>query len=165
MRRDSSFCAKSVRYNIFTNGAPYRHTKNDRFKISLPTAEFLCGLWGIILKISISFVYIKLRGVPRAGKVHLKCSNKKLVKANFACMRQKRFDVFIWYQARWCGRSIKTLLTRSTADPRESFQRVVIACQAPETFLSNIFPWKGGELSFHCEACDVVFVICIRNVF
>jgi len=25
MRRDSSFCAKPVRYNIFTNGAPY-HT-------------------------------------------------------------------------------------------------------------------------------------------
>jgi len=24
MRRDSSFCAKSVRYNIFTNGAPYQ---------------------------------------------------------------------------------------------------------------------------------------------
>jgi len=23
MRRDSSFCAKSFRYNIFTNGAPY----------------------------------------------------------------------------------------------------------------------------------------------
>jgi len=23
MRRDSSFCAKSVRCNIFTNGAPY----------------------------------------------------------------------------------------------------------------------------------------------
>jgi len=23
MRRDSSVCAKSVRYNIFTNGAPY----------------------------------------------------------------------------------------------------------------------------------------------
>jgi len=23
MRRDSSFCAKSVRYNIFTNDAPY----------------------------------------------------------------------------------------------------------------------------------------------
>ena len=23
MRRDSSFCAKSVRYNMFTNGAPY----------------------------------------------------------------------------------------------------------------------------------------------
>jgi len=22
MRRDSSFCAKSVRYNMFTNGAP-----------------------------------------------------------------------------------------------------------------------------------------------
>jgi len=27
MRRDSSFCAKSVRYNIFTNGAPYKHSK------------------------------------------------------------------------------------------------------------------------------------------
>jgi len=23
MLRDSTFCAKSVRYNIFTNGAPY----------------------------------------------------------------------------------------------------------------------------------------------
>jgi len=23
MRKDISFCAKSVRYNIFTNGAPY----------------------------------------------------------------------------------------------------------------------------------------------
>jgi len=27
MRRDSRFCAKSVRYNIFTNGAPYRSLK------------------------------------------------------------------------------------------------------------------------------------------
>jgi len=24
MRRDSIFCAKSVRYNIFTSGAPYK---------------------------------------------------------------------------------------------------------------------------------------------
>jgi len=24
MHRDRSFCAKSVRYNIFTNGAPYQ---------------------------------------------------------------------------------------------------------------------------------------------
>jgi len=24
MRRDSSLCAKSVRYNIFANGAPYK---------------------------------------------------------------------------------------------------------------------------------------------
>jgi len=23
MRRDSSFCGKSVEYNVFTNGAPY----------------------------------------------------------------------------------------------------------------------------------------------
>jgi len=28
MRRDSSFCAKSVRYNIFTNGAPYTSRKH-----------------------------------------------------------------------------------------------------------------------------------------
>jgi len=27
MRRDSSFCAKSVRYNIFTNGAPYYYRR------------------------------------------------------------------------------------------------------------------------------------------
>jgi len=25
MRRDSSFCAESVKYNIFTNGAPYAY--------------------------------------------------------------------------------------------------------------------------------------------
>jgi len=24
MHRDSSFCAKSLRYNVFTNGTPYR---------------------------------------------------------------------------------------------------------------------------------------------
>jgi len=29
MHRDSSFCAKSVRYNIFTNGAPYSPTARD----------------------------------------------------------------------------------------------------------------------------------------
>jgi len=26
MRRDSGFCAKSVRYNLFTNGVPYNST-------------------------------------------------------------------------------------------------------------------------------------------
>jgi len=35
---------------------------------------------------------MKLGGLPGAGKVHLKCSNKKLVKANFANQRQIRFD-------------------------------------------------------------------------
>jgi len=38
-------------------------------------------------------------------------------------------------------------LTRSGVDPRESFQRAVIACQAPETFLFSNFPWEG-ELKF-----------------
>jgi len=31
MRRDSRFCAKSVRYNIFTNGAPYCPTSRRMF--------------------------------------------------------------------------------------------------------------------------------------
>jgi len=57
-------------------------------------------------------------GLPGAGKEHLKCSNKKLVKASFACLRQKkRFYMSMWYQVRWFGRSIKTLLTRSRFDP------------------------------------------------
>jgi len=55
------------------------HTKNERFEVSLPVAEF-CGLSSSIFKICTSFVYMKLRGCsPGAGKVHLKCSNKKLV--------------------------------------------------------------------------------------
>jgi len=76
------------------------------------------------------------------GKVHSKFSDKKLDKANFACLPQKRFNVFAWYQAHWFGRSIKSLLIRSRVDPHEPFQRLVIACQAPETFLCNIVPWS-----------------------
>jgi len=102
-------------------------------------------------------LYNQVGGIARSGKVHLKCSNKKLVKANFACMRQKRFDMFMRYQACWFGGSIKTLLTRSRVDPRELFERSVIASQASETFLFSIFPWEGGELSFHCNSCDVLF--------
>jgi len=41
---------------------------------------------------------MKLRGVPGAGKVHLKCSNKKLVKDDFASRRHIRFDMFMWCQ-------------------------------------------------------------------
>jgi len=35
MRRDSSFCAKSVRYNIFTNGAPYARVKKSVKQVQL----------------------------------------------------------------------------------------------------------------------------------
>jgi len=39
MRRDSSFCAKSVRYNIFTNGAAYygamKTLKLNRFLVKV----------------------------------------------------------------------------------------------------------------------------------
>jgi len=81
--------------------------------------------------------------LPGAGKLHLKCSNKNFVTANFTCRRQKRFDIFMWYQAGWFGRPIKTLLRRSRFEPRESFNRSVIACQAPETLLFSNFPWDG----------------------
>jgi len=46
MRRDSSFCAKSVRYNIFTNGAPYKALKDAHSAIkevkqsALPAVRF-----------------------------------------------------------------------------------------------------------------------------
>jgi len=33
MRRDSTFCAKSVRYNIFTNDAPYPYPIHDGYTI------------------------------------------------------------------------------------------------------------------------------------
>jgi len=34
--RDSSFCAKSVRYNIFTNGAPYSSLNSRHFQSGKP---------------------------------------------------------------------------------------------------------------------------------
>jgi len=39
----------------------------------------------------------------------MKCSTREIVKANFVCLRQKRFDMMMWYQACWFGRSIKTI--------------------------------------------------------
>jgi len=38
MRRDSIFCAKSVRYNIFVNGTPYK-----RFKLCMNSTCFGCN--------------------------------------------------------------------------------------------------------------------------
>jgi len=48
MRRDSSFCAKSVRYNIFTNGAPYA-SEIALFSSAWPAAKrrplpYLCAM-------------------------------------------------------------------------------------------------------------------------
>jgi len=48
MDRDNSFCAKSVRYNIFTKGAPYTTPLQERhFPTSLRHAEKqpLCWNW------------------------------------------------------------------------------------------------------------------------
>ena len=109
---------------------------------------------------------------PGAGKVHLKCSNKNFVKTNFTCRRQKRFDIFMWYQAGWFGRSIKTLLRRSGFDPRESFNRSVIACQGPETLLFSNFPWDGVSWVFAAKLvmfylhtkCVAIVVIKLRGI-
>jgi len=51
MGRDSSFCAKSVRYNIFTNGAPYVYIFNQN---SIPAVKCeVRNLWGLgVLKFS-----------------------------------------------------------------------------------------------------------------
>jgi len=51
----------------------------------------------------------------------------------------------MWYQARWFGKSNKTLLTRSRFDLCESFQRSVVVYQAPETFLFSIFLGKEAS--------------------
>jgi len=44
MRSDSSFCVKSVRYTIFTNGAPYKALKDAPSKepsnLHVRTARF-----------------------------------------------------------------------------------------------------------------------------
>ena len=77
------------------------HTKNDRFKVSLPIDYFF--------ERSVEQHYQNLHklctyqvrgGVPGADKVHLKFSDKHSVKTNFSSRRQKRFDILIWYQAR-----------------------------------------------------------------
>jgi len=70
----------------------------------------------------------------------------------------------MWNQAHWFDRSLKTFLSRRRVDPRESFQRAVIACQAPETFLFSIFLWEGRELSFHRKACDAPFTMYTKFV-
>jgi len=36
--------------------------------------------------------------LPAADKIHLKYSNKNLVKVNFASHQQKYFYIFMWYQ-------------------------------------------------------------------
>jgi len=52
-------------------------------------------------------------------------------------------------------------INQNIVDEKQSrsalFERSVIASQASETFLFSIFPWQGGELSFHCNSCDVLF--------
>jgi len=45
MRRDSSFCAKSVRYNIFTNGAPYSSAFSARVMPMQTTCDLAVFMW------------------------------------------------------------------------------------------------------------------------
>ena len=80
-----------------------KHTINDRLKLSL-------SMWSIEYhsrNLHKLCIYQVREYLPGGGKVHLKCSNKKLVKANFALLKQKRFVMLMWYQARWFGRRIK----------------------------------------------------------
>ena len=52
--------------NVFQAWCKY--TKNGRFKVSFPKAYFLSGLSNSILKICISFIYIKLGEVAKSGQ-------------------------------------------------------------------------------------------------
>ena len=108
--------------------------------------------------ICISFLYIKLGGLPGAGKVHLKCSNEKQSQLRQSAAKTSSHvhvepSALVWQ-----------IIENILVDPRESFQRTVIACQAPETFLFSIFLWEGRELSFHRKACDVPFTMYTKFV-
>jgi len=60
MRRDSRFCAKSVRYNIFTNGAPY--TCFDRLYVcSFGNIVFITERWDWFWFPAIFYICISLR--------------------------------------------------------------------------------------------------------
>ena len=119
---------------------------------------FWCDLSSSILNICIRFVHMRLGGLLGAGKVHLKCCIKKLIKDNFASLRQIRFNMFMWCQASWFGRSTKAFLTRSRADPRNSVQRSLIACQMPSTRnLSSVFS-LGKEASWVFPAKLMIYL-------
>jgi len=42
MRRDSRFCAKSLRYNIFTNSAPYIHKAYNTLRYESRYPHYTC---------------------------------------------------------------------------------------------------------------------------
>jgi len=63
MRRDSTFCSKSVRYNIFTNGAPYstfqRGLGLEGYGLDYITVDRKLALWYAsleVLQISLRFL-------------------------------------------------------------------------------------------------------------
>jgi len=88
-----------------------------------PTAQQLLRYQASPVAICISFVYTKFGGgLSGVGRVHLVCSNKKLVKANFGCRWQKRFGKSMWQQARWFDRSIQTFLRNSRVDHVSHFK-------------------------------------------
>jgi len=56
---------------------------------------FLKGLSSSIVNICTSFVHIKLGRLPGVTKIHLKYSNKNLVKSQFFHWAAKPFDICI----------------------------------------------------------------------
>jgi len=116
------------------------------------------------MKSTLNFIHMKLRGggVARSGQSTPKWSSKKLVKDNFASQRKIRFDMFMWCQARWFGRSIKTFLTRSRADPRNSVYRSVIA-KHQKPFSSSFSLGKEARWVFIGKL--VIYFYSIRNLF
>jgi len=66
MRRDSSFCAKSVRYNIFTNGAPYTHPRSFACQGRLRNLGKNCSTIGLYC-VAITWQLILQRFTPSCG--------------------------------------------------------------------------------------------------
>jgi len=160
-------CLSSIKISGHAPGC--NHAKNYRFKMTRPVADFFKGLSSSFLKICISFVmYISSYGgvLPEADKVHLKCSKKNLVKFNFASRRQKHFDLLMWCQARWFGRSIK----RHWGEADSKREHSVIACQAPESLLFSNFHWDGvsrvftAKLVMFCWYAKCFLVVVITGV-
>jgi len=61
MHRDSSFCAKSVRYNIFTNGAPYDSAcANVVRSLAELILSVVCASYSHVLLIAIAVGLLRL---------------------------------------------------------------------------------------------------------
>jgi len=66
----------------------------------------------------------------------------------------------MWNQAHWFDRSLKTFLSRRRVDPRESFQRAVIALPSTRNFSFQYIPLGRTRAEFSSQSlwCSIYHV-------